>query len=130
MALNVELTEYQMAQGEYFRDRVSNLEGLLEKHFGGRVAGTVETHYNGSPVECYVVEDVSVDGVERVVAGKVEHSTKKDSLAVAFEEVEPTELSPSADPTEAINAKNEFLHTVTGRTAEDRKRSWENKVED
>lgn len=121
---------YQMGQGVYFDDRVDDFEGVLVEHFEGVVSGQTTVEVDGVPTDCYIVEDVEVDGLNRVIAGRVSPPTKKDRLGVRFVETHPRELEADADPSEAIEAKNEFLHAVTGRTAEDRRRSWENAVED
>ena len=54
------------------------------------------------------------------------------SLAVQFDERDPTELSPDEFETaqEAVSLKNDFLEEATGRDAEARRDSMKRSVED
>ena len=121
---------YRLARGEYFDERVPDLSQVLEKHFDAEVDLTTDVVVEGQDVTCHIAGDVGKDGLKRVIAGKVSYPSKKSELAVRFVEKHPRELSSNADPSEAINAKNEFLHAVTGRTAEDRREDMKNDVED
>lgn len=114
----------------YFDDNADDLPETLRSHFGGEVSTETDIEVDGITTQCYILEDVVVDGLNRVIAGRVCPANKKDYLAVRFVETHPQQLPDGANPREAIDAKNEFLHAVTGRTAEDRRRSWEDAVED
>ncbi len=123
-------TTYKVARGEKLEERVGDLEGLLRMYFGGSVSATNTAEIDGKETECLILEGVDVDGLNRVIAGIVSYPGKKSRLAVRFVETHPLQLSDGADPSEAVQAKNDFLHAATGRTAEDRRKSWENSVED
>ena len=117
-----------MRRGEYLEERVPDLEGTIEDYFGS-VSGTEE--YKGS--ELYVVEDPKNPVFDRVVAGAVSYSGKKDKLAVEFHERPLEELMETGDVDaagDANDAKNDFLLECTGRDAKSRRESMKRAVED
>lgn len=116
-----------MRRGETLEERVPDLKGKIEDYFGP-VTGTEE--YEGS--DLYVVEEPSNPVFERIVAGAVQYSGKKDQLAVHFVERDPTELGPDELEAagEAVSKKNDFLEEVTGRDAKSRRESMKRAVED
>jgi hypothetical protein len=122
------MKEYKMRRGEYLEERMPDLEAEIEEYFGP-VTGTEE--YKGS--ELYVVEDPKNPVFERVVAGAVEYSGKKDKLGVDFEErpAEDVIAEGNADAAaDAVDAKNDFLYDATGRDAKSRRDSMKRAVED
>jgi hypothetical protein len=122
------MEEYKMRRGEYFEERVPNLKGTIEDYFGP-VTGTEE--FNGS--DLYVVDDPDNPVFERVVAGAVSYSGKKDKLAVDFVERELEDLMETGDVDaagDANAAKNDFLLECTGRDAKSRRESMKRAVED
>jgi len=116
-----------MRRGEYLEERIPDLEGTVEDYFG---AITDSEEFKGS--DLFVVEDPDNPVFERVVVGAVEYGSKKDKIAVKFEERDPTELSPAEleDAEEAVSMKNEFLLEATGRDAKARRDSMKRAVED
>jgi hypothetical protein len=121
------MREYKMRRGEYLEERVPDMEGTIEDYFGP-ITGSEE--YNGS--ELHVVAEPSNPVFERIVAGAVQYSGKKDKLAVEFVERDPSELGPEElEAAEAaLSAKNEFLLEATGRDAKSRRESMKRDVED
>jgi len=121
------MKEYKMRRGEYLEERIPDLESTVEEFFGP-ISGTEE--YNGS--ELFVVGDPSNPVFERVVVGAVSNEGKKDTLAVDFEERDPTTLSPDELEAagEAVAKKNEFLLEATGRNAKSRRKSMKRSVDD
>jgi hypothetical protein len=122
------MEEYKMRRGEYLEERVPDLEGTIEDYFGS-VSGTEE--YKGS--DLYVVEDPKNPVFDRVVAGAVSYSGKKDKLAVEFHERDLEELMETGDVDaagDANDAKNDFLLECTGRDAKSRRESMKRAVED
>lgn len=122
------MKEYKMRRGEYLDDRMPDLEAEIEDYFGP-ITDTVE--FNGS--DLYVVEDPKNPVFDRVVAGAVEYSGKKDKLAVEFEERPAEEViaEGNADAAaDAVDAKNDFLLEATGRDAKSRRDSMKRTVED
>jgi hypothetical protein len=122
------MKEYKMRRGEYLDDRMPDLESEIEDYFGP-VSGTEE--YKGS--DLYVVADPKNPVFERIVAGAVEYSGKKDKLAVEFEErpAEDVIAEGNADAAaDAVDAKNDFLLEATGRDAKSRRDSMKRSVED
>ncbi len=122
------MEEYKMRRGEYLEDRVPDLEKTIEEYFGP-ISGTKE--YNDS--ELYVVQDPTNPVFERVIAGAISYSGKKDKLAVEFHERELEELMETGDVDAAAdgnNAKNDFLLECTGRDAKARRESMKRSVED
>lgn len=121
------MREYKMRRGEHLEERIPDMEGTVEEYFGP-ITATEE--YNGS--DLLVVEEPSNPVFERIVAGAVSYSGKKDTLAVEFIERDPTELSPDDMEAagEAVSLKNEFLLEATGRDAKSRRKSMKNAVQD
>lgn len=122
------MQEYKMRRGESLDDRVPDLEGLIEEYFGP-ISGT-KTHEGQ---KLYVVDAPANPVFEEVVAGAMRYPSKKDTLAVHFEERSPKELIESGDieaAEEAVSLKNDFLEQVTGRDAKSRRESMKRDVED
>ncbi|SFR37396.1 hypothetical protein SAMN04487947_0600 [Halogeometricum rufum] len=121
------MKEYKMRRGETLDERVPDMESYVEEMFGP-ITDTEE--YKGS--DLYVVGEPSNPVFEKVVAGAVEYSGKKDKLAVEFHERDPTELGPDELEAagEAVDAKNTFLLEATGRDAKSRRESLKRSVED
>jgi hypothetical protein len=122
------MREYKMRRGEHLEDRIEDMEESVEDYFG-TISGTEE--YKGS--ELLVVEDPDNPVFQRVVAGAVEYSGKKDKLAVDFEERPAEEViaEGNADAAaDAVDAKNDFLLEATGRDAKSRRDSMKRAVED
>jgi len=122
------MKEYKMRRGEYLEERMPDLEASVEEYFG-EVTETEE--YKGS--DLYVVGDPKNPVFDRVVAGAVSYSGKKDKLAVHFEErpAEDVIAEGNADAAaDAVDAKNDFLLEATGRDAKSRRDSMKRAVED
>ncbi|MFD1598716.1 DUF5611 family protein [Halobellus rarus] len=121
------MKEYKMRRGETLEDRIPDMKSTVEEYFGP-ISGTME--YKGS--DLYVVEEPQNPVFERIVAGAVSYSGKKDRLGVEFEERDPTELSPDdlEAAGDAVDAKNDFLLEATGRDAKSRRDSMKRDVED
>ncbi|NIB98450.1 DUF5611 family protein [Halobacterium sp. R2-5] len=122
------MKEYKMRRGEYLEERMPDLEAEIEDYFG-EVSGTEE--YKGS--DLYVVADPDNPVFERITAGAVEYSGKKDKLAVDFEERPAEEVIADGDAeaaADAVDAKNDFLLEATGRDAKSRRDSMKRAVED
>jgi hypothetical protein len=122
------MEEYKMRRGEYLEERVPDLKGTIEEYFGP-VTGTQE--FKGS--DLYVVGEPKNPVFERVVAGAVAYSGKKDKLAVDFVERDLQDLMETGDVDaagDANGAKNEFLLECTGRDAKSRRESMKRSVED
>jgi len=121
------MKEYKMRRGETLEERIPDMEATVEEYFG-EITGTEE--YKGS--DLYVVEEPDNPVFERVVAGAVKYSGKKDWLGVEFEERDPTELDPDELEAagEAVDTKNEFLLEATARDAKSRRDSLKREVED
>ncbi|MFB6070958.1 MAG: DUF5611 family protein [Halanaeroarchaeum sp.] len=121
------MKEYKMRRGEYLEERVPDLKATVEEYFGP-VDGTEE--YEG--VEMYVVEEPTNPAFDRVLVGAASYGSKKDKLAVHFDE-KPAEqvieegLADAA--AEAVSLKNEFLLEATGRDAKSRRDSMKRTVE-
>ncbi len=122
------MQEYKMRRGESLDDRVPDLKGLIEDYFGP-INGTEE--HDGH--ELYVVGNPTNPVFDRIIAGAKRYASKKDTLAVHFEERPPKELIESGDidaAEEAVTLKNDFLEKVTGRDAKSRRESMKRSVED
>ena len=122
------MREYKMRRGEYLGERVEDMESFVEEHFGP-VTGTES--YKDS--ELHVVEAPDNPVFERVTAGTVTYSGKKDRLALDIEERPAEEVIKEGhvDAAEdALSAKNGFLEGATGRDAEARRKSMKRDVED
>lgn len=116
-----------MRRGEQLSERVPDMESFIEEYFGP-VTGTEE--YEGD--ELHVVEEPDNPIFARIIAGTVSYGSKKDRLAVEFEERDPTELDPDQleAAEEAVSLKNDFLEATTGRDAKARRESMKRDVED
>ena len=117
-----------MRRGEYLEERVPDMEATVEEYFG-EISGTEE--YKGS--DLYLVEDPKNPVFDRIVAGAVSYSGKKDKLGVEFEErpAEDVIAEGNADAAaDAVDAKNDFLLEATGRDAKSRRDSMKRSVED
>ena len=122
------MREYKMRRGEYLEERVEDVESFVEEHFGPVTA--TESYGDG---ELLVVEDPDNPVFERVTAGRVEYSSKKNRIALDIEERPAEEVIAEghADAAEdALNLKNDFLETATGRDAKARRKSMKRDVED
>jgi hypothetical protein len=122
------MREYKMRRGEHLEERVPDMKAKIEDYFGP-VTGTEE--YKGS--ELYVVEDPDNPVFQRIVAGTVEYSGKKDKLGVDFTERDAEDViaEGNADAAaDAVSAKNDFLEECTGRDAKSRRDSMKRSVED
>ena len=117
-----------MRRGEYLEERIPDLESTVEEYFGD-ITNTEE--YNGS--DLFVIEEPDNPVFERIVVGAVTYGSKKDTLAVNFEERELEDLMETGDVDaagDANAAKNEFLLEATGRDAKARRDSMKRDVED
>jgi len=117
-----------MRRGEHLDDRVPDLESTIESYFGP-ITGTEEVDGH----ELYVVEEPDNPVFDRIVAGAAEYSSKKDQLAVHFEERPAEEVIAAGEAdaaAEAVSLKNEFLLEATGRDAKSRRESMKRTVED
>ena len=117
-----------MRRGEYLEERVPDLEATVEEYFGP-ITDTEE--FRGS--DLHVVEEPDNPVFDRIVAGAVSYSGKKDKLAVEFHERELEELMETGDVDaagDANDAKNDFLLECTGRDAKSRRESMKRAVED
>ncbi|PSP31706.1 hypothetical protein BRC64_09145 [Halobacteriales archaeon QH_10_67_22] len=122
------MREYKMRRGEHLADRIEDMEATVEDYFG-QITGTEE--YKRS--DLLVVGDPDNPVFDRIVAGTVEYSGKKDKLAVEFEERPAEEViaEGNADAAaDAVDAKNDFLLEATGRDAKSRRESMKRSVED
>ena len=122
------MKEYKMRRGEYLEDRMPDLEAEVEDYFGD-ITDTQE--YQGH--DLYVIEDPENPVFDRITAGVLEFSGKKDKLAVDFEERPAEEVIADGDAeaaADAVDAKNEFLLEATGRDAKARRDSMKRSVED
>jgi carboxypeptidase C (cathepsin A) len=122
------MEEYKMRRGEYLEERVPDLEATVEEYFGPI---TDSEEFNGS--DLHVVEEPDNPVFDRIVAGAVSYSGKKDKLAVEFHERELEELMETGDVDaagDANDAKNDFLLECTGRDAKSRRESMKRSVED
>ena len=121
------MKEYKMRRGEYLEERVPDLHGTVEEYFGP-IAGTEEHN----DVEMFVVEDPDNPVFERILVGAASYGSKKDKLAVHFEEKPAEQVieEGNADAAaEAVDLKNEFLLEATGRDAKSRRESLKRTVE-
>ena len=122
------MREYKMRRGEHLEDRVPDMEAFVEDYFG---TATDTEDYKGN--DLLVVEDPDNPVFERVVAGTVEYSGKKNKLALNITERPAEEVIAEGhvDAAEdAVNAKNDFLEEATGRDAKARRDSMKRDVED
>ena len=118
-----------MRRGETLDERTDgDLKAVVERYFG---AVTATEEYKGN--DLFVVEEPENPVFERIVAGALRHSSKKDQLAVHFEEHEAAAILEKGleDHAQgAVSAKNDFLLEVTGRDAKSRRDSMKRAVED
>jgi len=122
------MKQYKMRRGEYLEERVPDMEATVEDYFG-EITGTEE--YEGN--DLYVVGDPDNPVFERIVVGAAEYGSKKDKLAVHFEERDAEDViaEGNADAAaDAVDAKNDFLLEATGRDAKSRRESMKRAVED
>ena len=122
------MEEYKMRRGEYLEERVPDLEATVEEYFGPI---TDTEKYDGS--DLHVVEEPDNPVFDRIVAGAVSYSGKRDKLAVEFHERDLEELMETGDVDaagDANDAKNDFLLECTGRDAKSRRESMKRSVED
>lgn len=122
------MKEYKMRRGEHLEDRMPDLKAEIEDYFGP-VTATEE--FKGS--DLYVVENPKNPVFDRITAGAVKYSGKKDKLAVDFEERDPAKVIAEGNveaAEDAVNAKNTFLLEATGRDAKSRRESLKRSVED
>lgn len=122
------MREYKMRRGEHLEDRIPDMRTEVEEYFGS-ITGTKS--YRDS--ELYVVGEPSNPVFERIVAGRLEFSSKKDKLVVEFEEHPTEELIEEGNidaAQDAVDTKNEFLLQGTGRDAKSRRDSMKRSVED
>ncbi|WP_256298077.1 DUF5611 family protein [Haloarchaeobius salinus] len=121
------MKEYKMRRGEYLEERIPDLESTVEEYFGP-ITGTEE--YKGS--DLFVIAEPDNPVFERVVAGAVSYSGKKDKLAVEFHERDVADLGPDELEAagDAVDRKNDFLLEATGRDAKSRRKSMKRSVED
>jgi len=122
------MREYKLRRGEYLDERVEDMESFVEEHFGPVTA--TQTYKNS---ELLVVEEPENPVFDRVVAGVVEYSNKKNKLALNIEErpaeqvIEEGHFDAAED---AVAVKNDFLEGGTGRDAKARRDSMKRDVED
>jgi hypothetical protein len=122
------MREYKMRRGEHLEDRIPDMARTVEEYFG---PPTTTEEYAGS--DLHVVEDPENPVFERIVAGTVAYSSKKDTLAVDFDARPAEEViaEGNADAAaDAVDVKNEFLLEATGRDAKSRRESMKRTVED
>ncbi|MFB6266298.1 MAG: DUF5611 family protein [Halodesulfurarchaeum sp.] len=121
------MKEYKMRRGEYLDERVPDLRGTVEEYFGP-ITGTEEV----DGVEMYVVEEPTNPVFERILVGRSSYGSKKDKLAVHFEERDAEEVIAAGEAeaaADAVDKKNEFLLEATGRDAKSRRDSMKRSVE-
>jgi carboxypeptidase C (cathepsin A) len=122
------MREYKMRRGEHLEDRVPDMEAFVVDYFG---EPTDTEEYNGN--DLLVVEEPKNPVFDRVVAGTIEFSSKKNKLALNITErpAEDVIAEGHVDAAEdAVNAKNDFLEEATGRDAKARRDSMKRDVED
>ncbi len=122
------MREYKMRRGEHLEERVPDMEAFVTEHFGP-ITGTEP--YKDS--DLFVVEEPDNPVFDRVTAGTVEYSGKKNKLALDIEERPAEEIIAEGhlDAAEdAVSTKNTFLETATGRDAKSRRESLKREVED
>ena len=122
------MREYKMRRGEHLEERVPDMEAFVTEHFGP-ITGT-EPYRD---TELFVIEEPDNPVFERVTAGTVEYSGKKNKLALDIEERPAEEIIAEGhlDAAEdAVTTKNTFLEGATGRDAKSRRESLKREVED
>jgi hypothetical protein len=154
------MREYKMGRGEYLDERIESIEFDEEEYEYEYITGVDISSVDGlediddvegvadlvalcfgtatdsethSGSELLVVEEPRNPVFERVTAGVVEYSSKKDRLALDIEERPAEEVIAEGHfdaAEEAVSAKNEFLRAGTGRDAKARRESMKRDVED
>jgi len=122
------MREYKMRRGEHLEDRVPDMEAFVEEYFGD-VTDTEDR--KGS--DLLVVDDPDNPAFDRVVAGTVEYSGKKDKLALHIDERDAEDVIAEGNAEaaqDAVASKNDFLEEATGRDAKARRDSMKRSVED
>lgn len=122
------MREYKTRRGEHLEERVEDMQAFVEEYFGP-VTDTEE--YKGS--DLYVVGEPDNPVFERITAGTVEYSGKKNKLALDIEERPAEEVIEGGHfdaAEEAVSLKNNFLEEATGRDAKSRRESMKRDVED
>ncbi|MFC7075551.1 DUF5611 family protein [Haloarcula halophila] len=122
------MREYKMRRGEHLEDRVPDMEAFVEEYFG-EVTDTED--YNGN--DLLVVDEPDNPVFERVVAGRVTYSGKKDKLALHIDERPAEEVIAEGHveaAEDAVAVKNDFLEDATDRDAKARRDSMKRSVED
>ncbi|RRJ28934.1 DUF5611 family protein [Halocatena pleomorpha] len=122
------MREYKMRRGEHLEDRIPDMKATVEEYFGP-ITGT-EMYKNS---ELYVIGEPDNPVFDRIIAGRLEFSSKKDKLVVEFEERPTEELIEEGNidaAQDAVATKNEFLLEATGRDAKSRRESMKRAVED
>jgi len=122
------MREYKMRRGEHLEDRVPDMEAFVVDYFG-EITDTEDR--KGS--DLLVVDDPKNPVFDRVVAGTVEYSGKKNKLALHIDERDAEDViaEGNADAAQdAVAAKNDFLEEATGRDAKARRDSMKRSVED
>ncbi|WP_324756557.1 DUF5611 family protein [Haloarcula sp. GH36] len=122
------MREYKMRRGEHLDDRVPDMEAFVEEYFG---AVTDTEDYNGN--DLLVVDEPDNPVFERVVAGRVTYSGKKDKLALHIDERPAEEVIAEGHveaAEDAVAVKNDFLEDATDRDAKARRDSMKRSVED
>jgi len=122
------MREYKMRRGEYLEDRVEDMEAFIEDYFG-----PITDTEPYEDTELYVVEDPDNPVFDRVLAGTVEYSGKKNKLALDIEERPAEKVIEEGhfDAAEkAVAVKNDCLEDATGRDAKARRDSMKRSVED
>lgn len=122
------MREFKMRRGEHLEDRVPDMEAFVEEYFGD-VTDTEDR--KGS--DLLVVDDPENPAFDRVVAGTVEYSGKKDKIALHIDERDAEDViaEGNADAAQdAVAAKNDFLEEATDRDAKARRDSMKRSVED
>jgi len=122
------MREYKMRRGEYLEERIEDMEATIEEYFG---PVTATESYKDS--ELFVVEEPDNPVFSRITAGTVEYGSKKNKLAVEFEERPAEEVIEEGHfdaAEEAVSLKNDFLEEATGRDAKSRRESMKRSVED
>ena len=117
-----------MRRGETLDERVPDLKATVEAYFGP-VGGTEEVDGH----ELFAVTEPANPVFEKVLVGKGEYASKKDTLIVDFVERPAEKVLDEGlvdEAAEAVSLKNEFLLEATGRDAKSRRKSMKRSVED
>ena len=122
---------YTFAPGESYEERIDDLESLLAEHYTFDTAAHQTAEIDGVTVRFTTIEPANA-GLELLHVGPVEYPNKKTALAVAFQEVDPSDVPPedASDLREAIQKKNTFLEAATGRDADSRRDAMKRRTKD